>query len=120
MKRLRRIASDVKIGNIGLFDLYALEDFDFCENLEFDKIQGLYIFGNYYQDKDGKMMFDIYYIGKTTDYDSRFYHHHKENQLKTVNPNCIAIHACNKQEMDKLEVEWIEFWKPIYNIQHNS
>ena len=25
-----------------------------------------------------------------------------------------------KQEMDKLEVEWIELWKPIYNIQHNS
>ena len=42
------------------------------------------------------------------------------NQLKHANPNCIAIHACNKQEMDKLEVEWIEFWKPIYNIQHNS
>ena len=77
------------------------------------------MFTNLYNDA-GTLKHYIYYIGKTTDYDSRFYRHHKENQLKHANPNCIAIHACNKQEMDKLEVEWIEFWKPIYNIQHNS
>lgn len=119
MKRLRKIYSNVTIGKQGLFDVYALDNFDFCENLEFEDEQGIYMFTNLYNDA-GTLKHDIYYIGKTTDYDSRFYHHHKENQLKQANPNCIAIHACNKQEMDKLEVEWIELWKPIYNIHHNS
>lgn len=120
MKRLRKIYANVTIGKQGPFDIYALDNFDFCENLKFEEEQGIYMFTNLQRGTDDSIKHDIYYIGKTTDYDSRFYHHHKEKQLKKVNPNCIAIHACGKREMDKLEVEWIEFWKPVYNIQHNS
>lgn len=120
MLELAKITSNVNIGDKGPFDLYALDDFDFCENLRFDDTEGIYIFGRYYRSSDGTNKFELYYLGKTTDYDNRFYHHHKEKQLKKVNPNCIAIHACGKREMDKLEVDWIELWKPIYNIQHNS
>ena len=120
MKRLEKIESNVNIGNQGPFDLYALDNFDFCENLTFDDPKGIYAFGNYYKDEDEKYKFDFYYIGKTTDYDTRFYHHHKEKPLKKENPNCIAIHACDNKDMDEKEVEWIKLWKPEYNKQHNS
>ena len=119
MKRLQKIISNITIDGQGPFDVYAMDDFDFCENLKFDDPQGIYAFAYHYIE-NRRHMFIMYYLGKTTEYDQRFYPHHKEEPLKTVNPNCVLIYACNKPMMDKQEVEWIRLWQPPYNKQHNS
>ncbi len=115
MNRLRKIASNVKIGEKGPFELYALENVDFCENLELKEEKGIYMLTNRKVLKNGSIEHEIYYIGQTTKYDNRFYHHHKEKQLKKENPNCLAICACKEREMDQLEKDMIQFWKPEYN-----
>lgn len=47
MKRLRKIYSNMTIGKQGLFDVYALDNFDFCENLKFEDEQGIYMFTDF-------------------------------------------------------------------------
>lgn len=115
MLELKKIASNVKIGEKGPFELYALDDFDFCENLKFEEEQGIYMFTNRKILKNGSINHEVFYIGKTTQYDKRFYHHHKEKPLKKENPNCLAIKPCSENEMDQLEKDLIQFWKPEYN-----
>lgn len=115
MLELKKIASNVKIGGKGPFELYALDNFDFCENLEFKEEKGIYMFTNRKVLDNGSIDHEIYYIGQTTKYDQRFYHHHKEKQLKNANPNCLAICECKESEMDQLEKDLVLYWKPEYN-----
>lgn len=115
MNRLRKIVGNVKIGKYGPFDLYELDNFDFCENLKFEDEQGIYMFTKRQFLENGTIDHDIYYIGKTTAFDTRFYHYHKEKQLKKENPNCLAICAYKESEMDQLEKDMIQFWNPEYN-----
>ncbi len=115
MKRLKEIASNIKIGEKGPFKLYALDNFDFSENLDLKENEGVYMFTNRKISENGSIEHEIFYIGRTNNYDKRFYDHYKENPFKRENPNCIAILACSKDHKDRMEKELIQYWKPKYN-----
>ena len=115
MLELAKIASNVNIGDKGPFELYALDNFDFCENLDLQKEKGIYMFTNRKTLENGSINHEVFYIGQTTKYDKRFYHHHKEKPLKQENPNCLAIYPCSEQKMDDIEKDLIQHWKPEYN-----
>ena len=115
METPKILVESTKIDNYGPFKLYELDNFDFEDNLDLQEGKGIYVFTTRSKDKDGKYSHKIHYVGKTTDYSKRFYHHHKAEELKKVKPNCLAIHACKEDKMDALEVELIEKWKPELN-----
>ena len=109
----------MKIDNYGPFKLYELNNFDFEDNLDLQEGKGIYVFTTRSKDKDGKYSHKIHYVGKTTDYAKRFYHHHKAEELKKVKPNCLAIYACDETEQDRLEIDLIQAWKPQCNDTYN-
>ena len=119
METPKILVESIEIGNYGPFKLYELDSFDFEDNLDLKGKMGIYVFTTRSKDKDGKYSHDVHYVGKTTDYSKRFYHHHKAEELKKVRPNCLAIYSCKEDEMDELEVELIEKWKPELNDTHN-
>lgn len=119
METPKILVESIEIGNYGPFKLYELDSFDFEDNLDLKEKMGIYVFTTRSKDKDGKYSHKIHYVGKTTDYAKRFYHHHKADELKEVNPNCLAIYSCKENEMDALEVALIEKWKPELNDTHN-
>ena len=71
---------------------------------------------------------EIVYIGKSKDYWKRTPSSLEETIKSKQNENCkdygcelISFIPCNTvQEMDKLEIDLITYWKPYYNRQHNS
>lgn len=70
---------------------------------------------------------EVVYIGKSKDYYKRIPSSLEEKIISKQDENCkdygcelIAFIPCNTvQEMDKLEIDLIKFWKPYYNQQHN-
>jgi len=70
---------------------------------------------------------EVVYIGKSKDYYKRIPSSLEEKIKSKQDENCkdygcelIAFIPCNTvQEMDKLEIDLIKFWKPYYNQQHN-
>ena len=119
METPKILVESIEIGNYGPFKLYELDNFDFEDNLDLKEKMGIYVFTTRSKDKDGKYSHDVHYVGKTTDYSKRFYHHHKAEELKKVRPNCLAIYSGKEDEMDALEIELIERWKPELNDTHN-
>ena len=115
MIKPKLLATNITIDDRGPFNLYKLNDFDFSENIELKEDMGVYIFTTRSKKIDGKIGHIIHYVGKTIDYGSRFNNHHKAQDLKKVHPNCLAIHECEEDEMDALEIELIERWKPELN-----
>ena len=71
---------------------------------------------------------EVVYIGKSKDYWKRTPSSLEEKIKSKQNENCkdygcelITFIPCNTvQEMDKLEIDLITYWKPYYNQQHNS
>ena len=71
---------------------------------------------------------EVVYIGKSKDYYKRIPSSLEEEIKSQQDENCkdygcelIAFIPCNTvQEMDKLEIDLITYWKPYYNQQHNS
>ncbi len=71
---------------------------------------------------------EVVYIGKSKDYWKRTPSSLEEKIKSKQNENCkdygcelITFIPCNTaQEMDKLEIDLINYWKPYYNQQHNS
>lgn len=120
MEKPKLIVRGVKIGDYGPFNLYKLDNFDFENNLDLEEDMGIYVFTNRYEDIDAKNHHNIYYVGQTIDYSTRFYHHHKAEELMKLKPNCLAIWACEDDKMDSIEKELIEKWKPELNIQNND
>lgn len=116
----RLIGQNINIGNYGPFDLYELDNFDFTDNLKLKAIKGIYVFTIRRKSDDGNYIHTILYIGKTTEYSTRFKGHHKAKELKAENPNCLAIYACDEDKMNKDEIILIEKWNPKYNEQHND
>lgn len=116
--KLNLINSNVKIGEKGSFDLYALNSYDFSENLEFPFKKGVYVFTNRQVLDNGTVSHTILYVGQTTDLSTRFQNHHKAEELKNGNPNCLAVHKCDTvAELSQWETDLICFWNPKYNIQ---
>jgi len=71
---------------------------------------------------------EVVYIGKAKDYWQRT-PNSLEKKIKSLqNENCkdygcelISFISCNTvEEMDKLEIDSIIYWKPYYNQQHNA
>ena len=120
MEKPKLIVRGVKIGDYGPFNLYKLDNFDFEENLDLQEDGGIYVFTTRSKNKDGKYNHNIHYVGKTIDFSNRFYHHHKAEEIKEVNPNCLAIYACDETEQDRLEIDLIQAWNPQCNDQHNN
>ena len=114
------LAVNVMIDDVGPFDLYELDNFDFTENIELKEDMGLYVFTTRSKNINGKFGHTIHYVGQTIDYSSRFNNHHKAKDLKKLHPNCLAIYACEVDEMDALEIELIKRWKPELNNQYNN
>ena len=71
---------------------------------------------------------EVVYVGKSKDYWKRIPNSLEEKIKAKQNENCkdygcelISFIPCNTvQEMDKLEIDLINYWKPYYNQQHNS
>ena len=71
---------------------------------------------------------EVVYIGKSKDYWKRTPSSLEEKIKAKQNENCkdygcelITFIPCNTvEEMDKLEIDLINYWKPYYNQQHNS
>ena len=71
---------------------------------------------------------EVVYVGKSKDYWQRTPNSLEEKIKSKQNENCkdygcelITFIPCNTiQEMDKLEIDLITYWKPYYNQQHNS
>ena len=105
---------------IVFFKTNMIDYFDFENNLDLEEDMGIYVFTNRYEDIDAKNHHNIYYVGQTIDYRTRFYHHHKAEELMKLKPNCLAIWACEDDNMDSIEKELIEKWKPELNIQNND
>tara|TARA_R100001594_G_scaffold348_2_gene1409 strand:+ start:96 stop:746 length:651 start_codon:yes stop_codon:yes gene_type:complete len=71
---------------------------------------------------------EVVYVGKSKDYWKRTPSSLEEKIKSKQNENCkdygcelITFIPCNtEQEMDKLEIDLIAYWKPYYNQQHNS
>lgn len=117
--KLDQINSNVKIGEKGPFDLYELNGYDFSENLEFSVKKGVYVFTKRQTNDDGSISHSILYVGKTTDLSTRFQGHHKANELKKENPNCLAIHECStNEELNQVEANLIDLWGPKLNEKH--
>lgn len=114
--KLDLINSNVKIGESGPFDLYALNGYDFSENIEFPIKKGVYVFTSRQINEDRTISHTILYVGKTTDLNTRFQGHHKADELIKANPNCLAIHKCDTdKELDQMEAELINLWIPRLN-----
>jgi hypothetical protein len=69
---------------------------------------------------------EIVYVGKSKDYWKRTPSSLEETIKSKQNENCkdygcelISFIPCNAEEIDKLEIDLIKFWKPYYNQQHN-
>jgi asparagine N-glycosylation enzyme membrane subunit Stt3 len=75
-----------------------------------------------------KQYAEVVYIGKSKDYWKRIPNSLEEKIKSKQNENCkdygcelISFIPCNTvEEMDKLEIDLITYWKPYYNQQHNS
>jgi len=71
---------------------------------------------------------EIVYAGKSKDYWKRTPNSLEEKIKSKQNENCkdygcelISFVPCNTvEEMNKLEIDLITYWKPYYNQQHNS
>jgi len=71
---------------------------------------------------------EVVYVGKSKDYWKRTPSSLEEKIKAKQNENCkdygcelITFIPCNTvEEMDKLEIDLINYWKPYYNQQHNS
>ena len=71
---------------------------------------------------------EVVYVGKSKDFYKRIPNSLEKNIKSLQNENCkdygcelITFIPCNTvQEMDKLEIDLITYWKPYYNQQHNS
>jgi len=71
---------------------------------------------------------EVVYVGKAKDYWKRIPNSLEEKIKSKQNENCkdygcelISFIPCNtEEEMYKLEIDLITYWKPYYNYQHNS
>ena len=71
---------------------------------------------------------EVVYVGKSKDYWKRTPSSLEEKIKAKQNENCkdygcelITFIPCNTvEEMDKLEIDLINYWKPYYNQQYNS
>ena len=71
---------------------------------------------------------EVVYVGKSKDYWKRIPNSLEEKIKSKQNENCkdygcelISFIPCNTvEEMAKLEIDRIIYWKPYYNQQHNS
>ena len=71
---------------------------------------------------------EVVYIGRAKDYWKRTPNSLEEKIKSLQNENCkdygcelISFVPCNTvEEMNKLEIDLITYWKPYYNQQHNS
>lgn len=123
MKKLKKLRSNVTFRKAKQkFNVYDLDNYDFEEELQFDGDEKyiVYLFSNRWEGTDSIFHHAIYYCGKTKVVESRFAGHHKADELIEKNPNCISIHKCNtEKEMNDLEIELTELYRPELNIQNN-
>ena len=71
---------------------------------------------------------EVVYIGKAKDFYKRIPNSLEEKIKSLQNENCkdygcelYSFIPCNtEEEMNKLEIDLITYWKPYYNQQHNS
>ena len=71
---------------------------------------------------------EIVYVGKAKDFYKRIPNSLEEKIKSLQNENCkeygcelYSFIPCNtEEEMNKLEIDLINYWKPYYNQQHNS
>ena len=71
---------------------------------------------------------EIVYVGKAKDFYKRIPNSLEEKIKSLQNENCkdygcelYSFIPCNtEEEMNKLEIDLITYWKPYYNQQHNS
>ena len=71
---------------------------------------------------------EVVYVGKSKDFYKRIPNSLEKNIKSLQNENCkdygcelYSFIPCNtEEEMKKLEIDLITYWKPYYNQQHNS
>ena len=71
---------------------------------------------------------EVVYVGKSKDFYKRIPNSLEKNIKSLQNENCkdygcelYSFIPCNtEEEMNKLEIDLITYWKPYYNQQHNS
>lgn len=99
------------------FEIFSLGNYCFDENLDFDEKSGIYMFLR--QEKSNRVLsFDEYnpnnsnnvenkynplYLGKTENFNQRFYDHHKDEDLIKKSVTHIAIHFSSKSTIDRIE-----------------
>lgn len=86
------------------FDLYLFDDFDDLKGYFNGK--GLYLFT-----KRENAAHTRIYLGKTTDYSTRYNNHHKEQCIKRKGSNCIGLHRMNnasQETIDEAEIDILE------------
>lgn len=98
------------------FEIFSLGDYSFDENLDFDEKSGIYMFLRkekqrvfYYEEfssNNSSMTDDMYaplYLGKTENFNQRFYDHHKDEDLLESSVTHIAIHFSRKSTIGEIE-----------------
>lgn len=99
------------------FEIFSLEDYHFDENLDFNEKSGIYMFlrkekrnrvlhlGEFIANNSNKAEneYEPLYLGKTENFNQRFYDHHKDEDLLKNGVTHIAIHFSSKSTIDRIE-----------------
>lgn len=96
------------------FEIFSLGDYRFEENLNFDEKSGIYMFLR--QEKSNRVLssgeynsnilenkYNPLYLGKTENFNQRFYDYHKDEDLMKKGVTHIAIHFSSKSTIDRIE-----------------
>ncbi len=85
------------------FNLWGFDDFDDVKGTF--QGGGLYLFTRR-ELVNGAYMHTYLYLGKTTDYLTRYDNHHKENEIRNLESNCIGFYSmqnATEEDMEKTE-----------------
>lgn len=112
------------------FEIFSLGDYNFNENLDFDEKSGIYMFLR--QEQMQLLSFEEFssnvkcekykplYLGRTENFNQRFYGHHKEKELSTKDVTHIALYFCGKNSVERVESLFLGIYRFELNVQSNT
>lgn len=101
------------------FNLWGFDDFDDVKGIF--QGGGLYLFTKR-ELTDGVYLHTYLYLGKTTNYLTRFDNHHKEAEIRNLHSNCIGFYSmpnATEEEMEKAEKDILSNYEFPCNIISN-
>lgn len=112
------------------FEIFDLDDYSFDENLDFDEKSGIYMFLRQektkllsYEELNNSMTEEMYvplYLGRTENFNQRFYDHHKDEDLMGNGATHIAIHFSGKNSIEKIESLFLNTYSFPLNEMSNE